>query len=696
MEPIQPAPNADCALTRAEVENLLRSPHIMMSGKVRRRRFPRIAASFHLDDLLLTNRAQKALLRLKASRGLTDLSHLSIGDLLGLQNFGLMSLTSVLSSVLPVILDREINPRAGGRYCHVPVSAAVTAAAERLRAQSYSGLIHCTDPRFRLEAAAVLYVSNSSSDDPSLALSASLDAVAHRLIGRTRDFPSPESILDAIRKLCDKIAGAKRISLEQELKEITSAFATGRDARVALSFLGWDGHGAKTLEAVGNEFHMTAERVRQITNKLIASMRLGRPFAPILERAIAQITKRAPIAEDDMRAELCWIGITQSPFGLDGVRSAAKVFGAVTTFISEERHGNRTVVRHEDVGLSQSIVRRARKMVSHAGLGKVRDLCDRIGKEYGTPVENRVVTRVLQPLPSLRWLDERNERFFIADVPRNHLVTLVRKVLSVAPAIHVNEMRAAISSDFRDARFALPKSAVLEFCRIACGCRIEGDNIVADPPPRVAQVLSKGEQIAYSVLSEKGPLLHRADFERNCIERGMNSTSFAYYLGQLPIIARYGPDVYGLRGAQIISGGVEQSTPPTARLRNHGWTVDGKPWLAVELSQASLSSGVINVPRGIRGIVDGRYVLRTPDNSDFGKLVVSGHAAWGLRSFLKRRKDEAETVIVLTFNLQRYEAVIRVGAKDSQLTHQSAKILNSAFAASRAKSFRKAAGNSSG
>lgn len=297
------------------------------------------------------------------------------------------------------------------------------------------------------------------------------------------------------------------------------------------------------------------------------------------------------------------------------------------------------------------------------------DLCDQIQEEGGTSIGHAVVKHVLHSLRSLHSLDEQLEWFFLDDVPRNPLVTLVTKVLSVAPRIHVTEMRAAIASDQRRMGFAPPKSVVLEFCRTACDCNIEGEHLIANSPPSVTEVLSKNELLTYSVLADKGPLLHRADFEQRCLERGMNRITFSIYLKRAPILARYGPAVYGLRGAPIVPGDVERCIPPRMqRLRDHGWTTNAMPWLAVELSPASLSSGVIAVPPGIQRFIAGRHLLRMLDGSEVGTLVVSDHAAWGLGPLFRRRGGESGDVVVLTFDLQRHEAAVRVGTKEEVFT----------------------------
>ena len=109
-------------------------------------------------------------------------------------------------------------------------------------------------------------------------------------------------------------------------------------------------------------------------------------------------------------------------------------------------------------------------------------------------------------------------------------------------------------------------------------------------------------------------------------------------------------------------GDVERCIPTAKRrLHDHGWTIHAMPWLAVELSAAALSTGVIRIPSGVERFIAGRYLLRTQDGSEVGNLVVSGHAGWGLKPLFRKRGGETGDVLVLTFDLKRHEAVVRVG-----------------------------------
>ena len=226
-------------------------------------------------------------------------------------------------------------------------------------------------------------------------------------------------------------------------------------------------------------------------------------------------------------------------------------------------------------------------------------------------------------------------------------------------------MRAAIASDYRGVGFSPPRHVVLEFCKTACDCDIDVDTIVARHPPSQDLVLSEYERLACAVLKDEGrPLLHRNDFERLCIERGMNPSTFANYVGRLYILARYGPGVYGLRGAAVVPGDVERCAPPAAkRFRDQGWTADARRWLSIELSASALSSGVITIPSAFSRFVQGRYLIQTSDELTMATLAVSRAAGWGLRPFFVRRGGPGD-LLLLTFNLQRHEVTVRLGTKE--------------------------------
>lgn len=87
------------------------------------------------------------------------------------------------------------------------------------------------------------------------------------------DDDSDTSLLDFVADDdSDSFEIVSRIQLRKELEEIMNTL-TERESDVIKQRFGWDGHGEKTLEAVGQSFNVTRERIRQIENKALRKLR---------------------------------------------------------------------------------------------------------------------------------------------------------------------------------------------------------------------------------------------------------------------------------------------------------------------------------------------------------------------------------------------------------------------------------------
>src|SRR6266852_4446510 len=115
-----------------------------------------------------------------------------------------------------------------------------------------------------------------------------------------------------------------RRTLERELR---SLLGTGRNARIAARYYGFDGRGGATLQAVGNEIGVTRERIRQIVAAASQGLSTGRSASPALDRTIAFVADHMPAAAGEIEAELRSQRLTSSLFRLEGVIEAAELLG---------------------------------------------------------------------------------------------------------------------------------------------------------------------------------------------------------------------------------------------------------------------------------------------------------------------------------------------------------------------------------
>src|SRR5229473_3658577 len=144
-----------------------------------------------------------------------------------------------------------------------------------------------------------------------------------------------------------------RLTLERELR---SLLGTGRNARIAARYYGFDGRGGGTLQSVGNEIGVTRERVRQIVT--VTSQWLGtvRPASPMLDRTIEFVVDHMPAAAAEIEAELRFQRLTSGVFRLEGVIKAAELLGRRLPFSISEVKGER-LVHPPDIPSVEMIVR---------------------------------------------------------------------------------------------------------------------------------------------------------------------------------------------------------------------------------------------------------------------------------------------------------------------------------------------------
>ena len=353
-------------------------------------------------------------------------------------------------------------------------------------------------------------------------------------------------------------------------------------------------------------------------------------------------------------------GTRSSRFRVEAIIECAKRFGKPVPFVLDGSKGVRVITEGTDTGLARLIAIHARRAVSKYGLANTVDLQEELTNTIRFGIDPHLLNRLICAMPSHEDLGKG--WFWIRDLPRNHLLTIVRKVLAVAPQIHVSEMRAAIANDPRGMGFAPPREVVLRFCQSAAECDLKDDLIIAREGQYPSQVLSDIERAILDVFCTHGPLLSRSDFEELCAERGIKRTTLSLYSARSAIMARYAPGVYGLRGAVFSPDDLNRLSPRRQnRFSEHGWTESAEPWAATELSASALSSGVVQLPASFRQQMSGHYVLRTEDGLMVGRLVVSDKATWGLGPLFRRRGGEPGDILLLVFDLRKREVTARLG-----------------------------------
>jgi len=208
-----------------------------------------------------------------------------------------------------------------------------------------------------------------------------------------------------------------KLTLERELRAL---LGTGRKARIAARYYGFDGRGGGTLQSVGDEIGVTRERVRQIVSASSQGLS-GRAVSPMLDRTIAFVAARMPAAAGEIEAELRSQRLTSGVFRLEGVIKAGELLERRLPFSITEVKGER-LVHARDVPSVDVIVRIARRLVSRWGMATISNVVAEVGKVESGVCDRKLAVSVLARLGGFRWLEQSAGWFWLSDHPNNNRV----------------------------------------------------------------------------------------------------------------------------------------------------------------------------------------------------------------------------------------------------------------------------------
>ena len=177
--------------------------------------------------------------------------------------------------------------------------------------------------------------------------------------------------------------------------------------------------------------------------------------------------------------------------------------------------GAAIAVAEEEHRAAAVTVRAALWMVQHWGLVSVEAVAERaraLAPHWGASAS--IASRLLAAAPSTRWLDGPDRRWFSLTAPTSQLEITVRKVLSVATSLRIEDLRDGLTKAVPAVAVA-PYGVLEQYLQQIVGCTVDGATVLAPTGLAVARaVLSPAEAKLARILEAAGgaieePILRR-------------------------------------------------------------------------------------------------------------------------------------------------------------------------------------------
>ena len=362
--------------------------------------------------------------------------------------------------------------------------------------------------------------------------------------------------------------------------------------------------------------------------------------------------------------ELLDKGLVKSKFRVESIIKFLKEFYQNHQFYIIRINKKRFVVDKKSEKVLKNIIHLSKKKVEHYGIAKINDIASEIQDIHKIRVSDELTESFLSLLKGFQYLDKNDGWFWISTVARNRVINQIKKILSVSKDIDISELRSGISRHHRMKGCSPPRRVLLKLCKELKWLRVVNNSIVLDEPLDYENILASNEWLMISILKEYGPILDYYKFRTLCLEYGMKEGSFYIYLCYSPVLVKYAPLIYGIRGVKIMPGEIEdlkKDHKPKKVLKDYGWTEDGNIWIAHEISDSILRMGNFSIPASMKPYIEDSYSLKTADNVLIGELRIKESAGWGLKNFFKRRGGEIGDFLVIELNNIKNEGKVYLG-----------------------------------
>lgn len=453
-----------------------------------------------------------------------------------------------------------------------------------------------------------------------------------------------------------------------------------RRLQAVIDRLGLGGRPPLTLADAGRVAGLSGERVRQIEARLRQQQRAAPDVAlPQLDAALAAVARAVPLPASGVARLLLEAGISAGAFSAESLRCAAELFGRDFPFVFSGR-GRRTVLLPRlaagaaagAAAHAAAVETRARRQAERCGASTLDELERELAEGDGLALPRRQLRVVLETSGSVVCLPEGWFAFRDAR-SAGPFVRASLRMLAVCPSLPVESLHDGLRrhNSFRRIPAPPPVAVLTEIYRCHPAFRLDASLVSAVNPIDPSVVGPLNQRMVELLRAAPGGVLARSQLLTSCHEAGLNLTSVNLYTTYSECLQRVGPGLLAARGTVVAPGTRPKVERRPARNEDgpvHGFTPDGRPWLAGRVTPSIWANGVVHVPAELRPVLEGRHFPCTDaSGAQVTTLGVDCHGnSWGWTGFLRRAGAQLGDVMRAVFDPATGTAALEVVAAGTE------------------------------
>lgn len=309
-------------------------------------------------------------------------------------------------------------------------------------------------------------------------------------------------------------------TVDEELRFIIDRIVESRSRQAAMARFGWCGNPAPTLQALGTDFGVTRERIRQLVNEVEENIKdfLAGRCPPMLLKALRLVESALPMVKRGVPELLRKESISEIGLSYEALRKAAELSGTPWEIMELD-------------GILISV--RDRQGFEKAKKALVLFRNESFANVYETGISD-LVAQFVEVSPDYAWLDRSAGVFWRVSQRNNKVVFICKKIFSLAGRLYADEVIRALERA-RTIREVPSKTALLEMLRQTGWFDTHGEEIIRKNNVTFTNLSGHDKQLLKAAKRLSTPVRF-TDLRNSLIRRGMGSAQANAVIHRSPLI----------------------------------------------------------------------------------------------------------------------------------------------------------------